>query len=441
MAILFFNLLNALFIIYVENTALSVSVISSIPFEPVNRSDNSSLERDLLLSMGWPASVIDDLECDAKSSGTALTEVAIASGWVGASELYDHLAHALSFAKGDSTCRIILSAAPPRTWTMLQKPEAVSIGSGKAAINAQAMSISALTTLAQGLGFDRSHLTLLTRQKFIDALADTYGNALVSRAVFGLLRRHPQSSAKTGLLTWQAVFGSVMAGLALGAIAVAPRETIFLAEIGLSLVFILAIALRLAAAVALLFPSVSSVQPKPLSDVDLPRYTVFVPLFRETQILPHLAKALSNLDYPAAKLDIKIILESIDRETIDAALRETFPGNIDFIVVPDCQPRTKPKALNYALQFATGSLAVIYDAEDRPEPDQLRKAAAVFAAAPPELVCLQARLHYFNATENWLSRQFTIEYASLFRGLLPFLSRFRLPLPLGGTSNHFRGIR
>ena len=169
-----------------------------------------------------------------------------------------------------------------------------------------------------------------------------------------------------------------------------------------------------------------------------PRYTVFVPLYKEVEILPYLAKALAKLDYPPAKLDIKIILESIDTETIEAASCLAFPGNVDFIIVPDKEPRTKPKALNYALQFATGGLAVIYDAEDRPEPDQLRKAASAFYFAPANVACFQARLDYFNATENWLSRQFTIEYASLFRGLLPLLSRFNLPIPLGGTSNHFR---
>jgi len=143
-------------------------------------------------------------------------------------------------------------------------------------------------------------------------------------------------------------------------------------------------------------------------------------------------------DYPPAKLDIKIVLEAVDKATIEAASRLDFPGNVDLIIVPDRLPRTKPKALNYALQFATGDLAVIYDAEDCPEPDQLRKAATVFHRASPKLACLQARLDYFNANENWLSRQFTIEYATLFRGLLPLFGRFGLPLPLGGTSNHFR---
>ncbi len=189
---------------------------------------------------------------------------------------------------------------------------------------------------------------------------------------------------------------------------------------------------------SLAFPEAEARKPQALSDAELPRYTVFVPLFKEVEILPHLAKALANLDYPPAKLDIKIILEAVDIGTIEAAAKLAFPGNVDLIVVPDRQPRTKPKALNYALQFATGDLAVIYDAEDRPEPDQLRKAASHFHRASADVACLQARLDYFNAKENWLSRQFTIEYATLFRGLLPLMSRFGLPLPLGGTSNHFR---
>jgi len=108
------------------------------------------------------------------------------------------------------------------------------------------------------------------------------------------------------------------------------------------------------------------------------------------------------------------------------------------IVVPDAKPQTKPKALNYALHFARGELAVILDAEDVAEPDQLRHSAETFATAPPELVCLQARLTFYNANENWLTRQFTIEYAVLFDLVLPLLASLGMPLPLGGTSNHFR---
>ena len=107
-------------------------------------------------------------------------------------------------------------------------------------------------------------------------------------------------------------------------------------------------------------------------------------------------------------------------------------------MVPDLHPRTKPKALNYALPLARGEYLVIYDAEDRPERDQLRKAIAAFQEGLPNLACLQAKLDLYNAGDNWLTRQFTIEYDALFDGLLPALDRLQLPIPLGGTSNHFR---
>lgn len=106
--------------------------------------------------------------------------------------------------------------------------------------------------------------------------------------------------------------------------------------------------------------------------------------------------------------------------------------------MPELQPRTKPKALNYALPLARGDYLVIYDAEDRPERDQLRKALAAFREGPPNLACVQARLNLYNTMETWFTKQFTIEYCALFDGLLPMLARHDLPIPLGGTSNHFR---
>ena len=115
-----------------------------------------------------------------------------------------------------------------------------------------------------------------------------------------------------------------------------------------------------------------------------------------------------------------------------------LPGSVEIVVVPDLHPRTKPKALNYALPLARGDYLVIYDAEDRPEPDQLRKAVAAFREGPPNLACVQARLNLYNAFDTWLTRQFAIEYGALFDGILPALDRLALPIPLGGTSNHFR---
>jgi len=147
---------------------------------------------------------------------------------------------------------------------------------------------------------------------------------------------------------------------------------------------------------------------------------------------------LSRLDWPAAKLDIKLILEAVDQATVAAAEALNLPGNVEIVVVPDLGPRTKPKALNYALPLARGEFLVIYDAEDRPGRDQLRRAFEAFHLGPPNLATVQARLNIYNAGASWLTRQFALEYSALFDGLLPALDRLRLPIPLGGTSNHFR---
>ncbi len=407
---------------------------------PASDAGDIDLERAVLRELRCSPEVFKQLEDHARQAGVGLLEAAIAAGVFKAADVFDRLSRRLSFAGGAAPYRVRLPSATGETWLLLQRPVPFAVDGGDAiAMNGQSFSTQTLLALSEKLGAKRRRLKLVTRQELIDLVTRSYGRVLVSKAVAGLMQERPEWSAKTGLASWQVYFGTVLMGLAMGALAFAPRETLTLAASGLSLFFLFAIVLRLAAVVNLLLPSRRKDHAPPLlSDAELPRYTVFVPLFKEVEILPHLARALQNLDYPPAKLDIKIVLEAVDTATIEAATKLHFPGNVDLIVVPDRQPRTKPKALNYALQFATGDLAVIYDAEDRPEPDQLRKAATVFHHASADLACVQASLDYFNAKENWLSRQFTIEYATLFRGILPLLGRFGLPLPLGGTSNHFR---
>ncbi len=174
-----------------------------------------------------------------------------------------------------------------------------------------------------------------------------------------------------------------------------------------------------------------------LSDAELPIYTILVPLYKDAAVVSVLARALRRLDYPRSKLDIKLVLEDDDLETIQACKRAGLEANVELIRVPPGLPRTKPKALNYALSFARGELLTIYDAEDIPEPGQLKRAVQLFAQAPPSWVCVQARLNYFNWDENWLTRLFTLEYSLWFDWYLPGMESLNIPIPLGGTSNHF----
>lgn len=173
-------------------------------------------------------------------------------------------------------------------------------------------------------------------------------------------------------------------------------------------------------------------------DRELPVYTILVPLYREEQGIPRLLRALTAMDYPKSRLDIKLIVEADDRRTIQAIKRARPSAMFEILTVPYSLPRTKPKACNYALAFARGEFVTIYDAEDLPQPDQLKKAVAVFRSVPEDVICLQARLNYYNRSENLLTRFFAIEYGGLFGFMLPGLHRLGMPIPLGGTSNHLR---
>lgn len=176
-----------------------------------------------------------------------------------------------------------------------------------------------------------------------------------------------------------------------------------------------------------------------LEDATLPIYSILVPLYHENQeVIARLIVNLNALDYPKEKLDIKLVCEADDTATIAAIKALRPPETMAILVVPPSQPRTKPKACNAALQQVRGEYVVIFDAEDAPAPDQLKRAVAMFRAGPANLACLQAALNYYNRDENLLTQLFAIEYSSLFRLMLPGLERMRLPIPLGGTSNHLR---
>ena len=178
--------------------------------------------------------------------------------------------------------------------------------------------------------------------------------------------------------------------------------------------------------------------PKNVIPARLPVITMLVPLYNETAIADHLLARLSALDYPRELLDICLVLEADDQTTRATLGRTTLPCGIRAIIVPKGRIKTKPRALNYALDFARGSIIGVWDAEDAPDADQLHKVAQAFANAPPDVVCLQGKLDYYNASSNWLTRCFTIEYASWFRVILPGLQRLGLAVPLGGTTSFFK---
>ncbi len=170
----------------------------------------------------------------------------------------------------------------------------------------------------------------------------------------------------------------------------------------------------------------------------LPRVSILVPLFRETEIAHALIARLSRLTYPKCLLDVILVMEEEDALTRQTLAEIDLPVWIRPVVVPDGAPRTKPRAMNYALDFCEGDIIGIFDAEDAPDPDQITLVARRFQAAPPDVVCLQGILDYYNPRQNWLARCFTIEYATWFRVMLPGMVRLGFAIPLGGTTLYFR---
>ncbi len=252
------------------------------------------------------------------------------------------------------------------------------------------------------------------------------------RAAFGLYGSQPLASAGRRLappivLIWGP--GSFGLGLGLSApVATLTALVIF------TYVYIAALSLlRLAAAFCAPRPAVRA----PLAPEHLPSMSIIVALYQESEVVAGLCADLNRLQYPRDRLDVLLVLEADDTETLIAARAAARRNGFQVLVAPPCGPQTKPRALNFALQAARGELVAVYDAEDAPRADQLIAAAESFAANP-QLGVVQAPLGWYNSGESWLTRQFALEYAAQFHGLLPLFARLGAPLPLGGTSNVFR---
>ena len=252
-------------------------------------------------------------------------------------------------------------------------------------------------------------------------------------ARFGFHRKHAQRSARRAFYFTQIIaIALLLAGL-FWTFAHAPKTTLFSLHIAALVLFTAAIAWRLVAA-SMLEPTLTRIA----DPARWPTYTILCPLYREATVVADLVASIERLDYPREALDVKLLIESDDADTHAAALAAVRESHIEILTIPASAPRTKPKALNAGLALAHGEYVAVYDAEDRPHPQQLRAALAAFEDGGEKLACVQAPLVIDNADAAWIARQFAAEYAIQFNEILPLLARLQWPLPLGGSSNHFR---
>jgi cellulose synthase/poly-beta-1,6-N-acetylglucosamine synthase-like glycosyltransferase len=271
-------------------------------------------------------------------------------------------------------------------------------------------------------------------------IAHTLGQTRLDDSINGLRRRWPELSAHQTLSPGQRRL-LVAGGMALVLALLWNPTATFVALFSLAMLLYLAtLGYRLYLVWAAIHDgnavSVSDAEARAIPDGELPLYTVLVPAYREATVIQQTIAALETLEYPAERLEIKLLLEADDRDTIAAARSARSRLDVELVLVPPSLPRTKPKACNYGLSLAHGELVTMYDAEDRPEPLQLRRVVAAFRRLPASVACLQARLFYYNVRQNLITRWFAIEYASWFWVMLPALASRGGPMPLGGTSMH-----
>lgn len=379
----------------------------------------------------------------AVANGTGFVEELLASGRVDEGRLFEALAHELGlpFLSHIDPERLqvaerhrlaALASRDALPITLLERPDGTIVhvlAHLDVGIASMRERLARMPELAGRLciappGMLRAALIKLTKRR------------LLFDAQYDLFLRQPDFSANIVANAWQgACIGAFLVAFPL-CLILAGAQTIFALHLVATIAFFACIALRLLA-----LSSAGPLRLRPLPAVnpkDLPVYSVLVALYSEREVIPQLLVALGKLQWPHAKLEIKLVCEEDDHETLAALRAHHLRPFVEIVEVPAGGPRTKPKALAYALPLCSGELVTLYDAEDRPHPMQLMEAWYRFSREGEDLACLQAPLVVTNGSASPFSRMFAFEYAGLFRGLLPWLAGNNLLLPLGGTSNHFR---
>jgi glycosyltransferase XagB len=268
------------------------------------------------------------------------------------------------------------------------------------------------------------------------------GENYVKSAVFALRQSDPANSASTTFTNEQLIF--LFGGIAITIIFLFYNfvPVSIALNVVVSSFFLISIMFKLFLALLgsrfEMHQAVTREEVRSVIDDDLPIYTIQLPVYKEDKLIKKLIWNLQSLDYPREKLDIKLLIEEDDSKTLNAVKDLNFPAIFDVVVVPFHMPKTKPKACNYGLYFSRGKYLTIYDAEDIPDTDQLKKVITLFEKLPAHYICIQCALNYFNRNENFLTRMFTLEYSYWFDYMLPGLDTLDIPIPLGGTSNHFK---
>jgi len=379
----------------------------------------------------------------ARLNGSSLDRELVVSGAAGEAELYAAIARALGVKPIESIDPDRLVIREDQCLPMLQKAHGFRMvnveeehGRTVYALSPEGMSLADLAAMFERQPESVRRVKIATPSLMRETLLRRARPTLAATARNGLFDRFSELSARFVMRGWQGtILGALLVLLPFSAV-LAPDATTVAVHSAATIFFFACVTLRFAAVWARPAPPI--VDLRPTSGAGPPVYSILVALHREAEVVGQLVSALDRIVWPRSRLDIKLVCEADDASTLAAIAALNLPPHFQVLEVPAGQPRTKPKALAYALQSVRGEFVVLYDAEDRPHPLQLVEAWGRFSAAPRDLACLQAPLEIANPRAGILARMFAFEYIGLFRGLLPWLAERELVLPLGGTSNHFR---
>jgi len=380
-----------------------------------------------LMALGFSKPLLNQIKNRAQAHGSSMEEELLNSTYVKPAYYYEALARLLKVP--------FLPTVPKgaifdhdRIDSQLASPQLVRIHREGMPpgllVVPKAKLLKSLLTMISRDPSKRDSLMVTTPAGMRDAVWQTGHKRRVVETVHQLAESHPVLSAKAVMWGQQGFVLGLVFSLVLFIYLTASEAGLLSLHLLLSFVYLSSLLIRLF--------SLSARNSRPplaeFPDGPLPIYSVLVPLYQEAAVVPQLTTALNALDWPKSRLDIKLICESDDLETISVLKELNLGTQFEIISVPVLAPRTKPKALSYAMAGIRGEFVVVYDAEDIPHPKQLLEAYAGFLSSPPETACLQSPLKITHAKQSWLASLFALEYAGLFQVILPVLARFHFPV-------------
>ncbi len=166
---------------------------------------------------------------------------------------------------------------------------------------------------------------------------------------------------------------------------------------------------------------------------EFPLVTILVPLKQENEVIHQTFSAISNLNYPSSSIQGIIIVESTDTLTKKSIETSIIPDGFEVMEIPTLPPFTKGRAIQRALLVAKGKYITIYDAESRPEPNQVIKAVEILEKEKGK-TCLQSIIRIENAKENEITSFFASEFWDWYDKRMVNLHKRGIPFGLGGNS-------